>query len=229
MYPKAIQLLVSFIFFWPTSLPVFALEQYQYVEMTGAAKSIISWEAYTTHNTKVCVRYGNTIFVNNCDRFGATTQWQYQHTDTEIHVKRIENKLYMVGTSKGQKVNRVIRLDDSPWFQPLSYSLRYFLASDQSSVEFWIIRSDNLSVIKMKAVKDAIEEIQIDDKRFSSHKIVVSPDGFAGYLWSGRYWYRVSDGLFLRYVGTKGWPGTPETTIELLLSIQHEISEPSAK
>ena len=140
--------------------------------------------------------------MNYCDRSGSTFQWQFQHADTNIHAKRKANKLYMYGKSKGQKVNRVFQLDDSPWYQPLSFSLRDFLTSERSSVVFWIVRSDNLRAIKMKAIKNGLEEIQIGGKRFDSHKIKVSPDGIAGYIWCGRYWYRVSDGLFLRYKGT---------------------------
>ena len=229
MYRISLQFLFTLIYFWSTSLPIFAIEQYQYIQKSGATKSVFSWEAYTTPDTKVYVRQGNTLFVNNCDRFGATTQWQYQHSDTNIHVNRKENKLYMAGTKKGQKVNQVFQLDDSPWYQPLSYSLRNFLSSDRSSVVFWIIRADNLSVIKMKAVKDTIEEIQVGDRWFESQKIKVSPVGITGYLWCGTYWYRVPDGLFLKYIGTNGWPGTQKTIIEILLSNQHEISESSAK
>lgn len=68
----------------------------------------------------------------------------------------------------------------------------------------------------MKAVKDGIEKIRVGDSLIESDEIKVSPNGLAGYLWCGKYWYRVSDGLFLKYKGTKGLPGTPESIVELL-------------
>jgi hypothetical protein len=229
MHKSAPLLILSLVLCWPSHTPVFAIDHYEYIERTGTSRTVFSWEMNGSQEITIRVKQGQTVFVNHCDRSGATFQWKFQNAASDIHVDRLGNKLHMTGITKGQKVNRIIQLDDSPWYQPLSYSFRNFLASNRSSTLFWIIRSDNLKAIKMKAEKDGIEEIQVGDDRFESHKIRVSPHGLAGYLWSGKYWYRVSDGLFLKYRGTKGMPGTPETVVELLPPNQLQEPISSAK
>ncbi|HSO09404.1 MAG TPA: hypothetical protein VLR45_05405 [Desulfoprunum sp.] len=56
-------------------------------------------------------------------------------------------------------------VDDRPWFQPLSFSLGAFLATPQSEVSFWMIRSDNLEVVAMQAAKGEVEEITVAGRK----------------------------------------------------------------
>ena len=195
-----------------------AYEQIEYIARTGRSTSMITWEMDGGLDIVIRVRQGKESFVNYCDRSGATHRWTYRSTDTDIHVERQKNVLRMTGTHAGKDLKRDFRLDDAPWFQPLSYSLSEFLSSDQSMVVFWIVRSDNMKAVKLKAEKERIENIRIGDDLIETQQIRVSPVGFYSWVWSGFYWYRVSDNLFVRYRGGSGIPGKPETIIELRAS-----------
>lgn len=108
-------LIVSLICFWSPSAPVYALERHQYVEKTGASRSVFSWEANASRETMIRVRQSNTLFVNYCDQSGATLKWHYQSASAGIRVNRLGNRLHMTGTNKGKKVNRYLQVNDSPW------------------------------------------------------------------------------------------------------------------
>ena len=69
----------------------------------------------------------------------------------------------------------------------------------------------------MRAEAAGREEIHtVRGPRLAAAKVVIRPDGLLGGLWRAEYWFRAEDGQFVRYRGTHGPPGTPETVISLL-------------
>ncbi len=202
---------------WLQGEPLSATERYEYTQSTGSTVAIITWEKDSADETVIRVRQGTNTFFNYCDPSGTTYRWRFQSPDTDIHVHRRANTLHITGTSKGKVVSRQIELDSSDWFQPLSYSLRQFLASDRSSVVFWTVRSDNLKAIKLKAVKECVEDIRIGDHLIETQRIKVFPVGLYYRFWTGTYWYRLSDRFFVKYKGNSGIPipGARDTIVEL--------------
>lgn len=154
---------------------------------------------------------------NICNRFGATSYWHAEFGgSTEISAKRRGNTIELRGRFKGEYVDRSIRIDERPWFQPLSYSLRSLSESSAPvTVRFWTIRADTLELVNMEAEVQGIESIQISGKDVEALRVEIRKSGYLSIFWSADYWFRTRDHIFVQYRGTHGLPGTPETLITL--------------
>lgn len=56
----------------------------------------------------------------------------------------------------------------------------------------------------------------MDGRTEEAMRVRVSPWGLLSLFWSSLYWFRPSDGAFLRYEAVRGLPGTPKTVVELI-------------
>ena len=145
-------------------------------------------------------------------------QWQYNNTaeNTSILAKRNKDSIQITGTFKGKPINTEIRIDDDPWYQPMSLSLSKFTKSPKKVVIFWTLNPLNLSPYKIKALNYGIETIKINGKEIQAYKIKVVLSGFRSMFWHAFYWFRETDGTLVLYNGVDGPPNTPMTTINLI-------------
>ena len=67
----------------------------------------------------------------------------------------------------------------------------------------------------MKAQKVGIESLSAQNKKVQAQKVKVSLSGPKSMFWHSYYWFGINDGIFLRYEGVNGPPGTPQTTTTL--------------
>lgn len=145
---------------------------------------------------------------------GATISWHYTDPpDTDVKAWRTGDALHLAGIFKGRVLAETIRLDDDPWFQHPSYSLGRMALSESDSATFWIIRQDTLAIVALTAKRDKSETVTCTDDPLVAEKITIRPKGVLAPLWSAQYWFRKKDGLFLRYRGVHGPPGTAETAV----------------
>ena len=147
---------------------------------------------------------------------GRTLEWHVRRKDTAILAKRVGEVIRVTGRWKGKPIDRKHKIDRSPWYQPLSYSLRKQLDEDWTSSTFWMMRPDILEPVELKARADGEEIIAVGGRDIRCRRIMVQGTGMTGRLWHCLYWFRKRDGLFVRYSGLFGVPGLPKTYIELL-------------
>jgi len=190
--------------------------QYRYISRTGETSEEIRWSIQSGSPLTIVARQNDVVFTNSCGTSGETVHWTMQGPESDVTAERKNNTLILRGRISGKAVKKKFTLDSSPWYQPLTYSLRNFLASGRNTEYFWIIRLDKLEAIKMKAAKKCIEHLSLNGKTTKTQAVVVRPAGLFSLLWHGTYWYRTSDFLFVQYQGRNGPPGTPLTTIRLL-------------
>ncbi|MBN2232019.1 MAG: hypothetical protein JW781_04250 [Deltaproteobacteria bacterium] len=193
-----------------------AVESHCYEEATGAERHIFAWRLTVGEQAVITSTEENKRFRNVCDLSGVTRGWEMQqggHTD--VQARREGNVIVLSGTCEGVALDRRLPVDDAPWLQPLSYSFRSFIAGEDDEIEFWTIRPDKLKAVKMKAERREIESLMVDGRPVAARKVRISLTGLMGRLWAGYYWFRCEDGLFLRYEGVHGPPGTPKTLINL--------------
>jgi hypothetical protein len=74
----------------------------------------------------------------------------------------------------------------------------------------------------MRAKKIRTEKILVQEREVETQNIRVKLTGFKAIFWHSDYWFRRSDGLFLKYRGVEGPPGTPETVMTLASSLPQE-------
>ena len=150
---------------------------------------------------------------------GSTVRWQ--HTDTELahnfEVKRTGNNIAIHGTFKGNPINKTVEIDKDQWFNKVDHALSDWVRSDEDELDFWILKlSSDLDPLKIRAEKVGTETLKLDDGTFQAIKVKLTLCSFfMSNFWSSYYWYREDDGLFLKFTGAMGLPGTPTTTIEL--------------
>lgn len=190
--------------------------RYSYIEQTGKRELSHSWtirqigSEIETHWISP-----HKAYLNLCDETGDTVRWRVRYPNGVVTAERVGNTIRIKDTRNRDSVQREVRIDKAPWFQPLSYALGRFSRSHRDSVVFWTIRPDNLKVVKLRATNLGKEEARTQTGLVPARKVSITLDGFLSHFWEAHYWFRQSDGLFLRYEGVNGLPGTPRTTIEL--------------
>ena len=192
-------------------------QSYLYQERNGVKVKEFLWNrSSSTQEELVMVNEENATLVNHCDLSGQTLAWHFQQGALiDIHARREGNLLKLTGILRGEKVERTEPLDDRPWYQPLSFSLRGFLDSTDLKRSFWMIRSDNLELVSIQAEKMGIEEVLVLGRKVQAQKVEIRKEGLFASLWHGDYWFRTGDNLFVRYQGVHGPPGTTETLVQL--------------
>jgi hypothetical protein len=190
--------------------------QYTYLEETGAVESSHIW-LIRRSGTEIETRWiaPDKAYLNLCDETGNTQEWRVRDSNTDISAKRLGRIIRFEGTYNGEQIRRDVEIDESPWFQPLSYALGRFSQSHLDSIVFWTIRPDNLDVVKLRAKSAGEEQVITKAGRFPANKVSISLMGLLSHFWKAHYWFRRADGLFVRYEGANGLPGTPTTTIQL--------------
>ncbi len=156
--------------------------------------------------------------INYYNFSGTTQRFTLKDSTNNIDLIAIKdgNNIFLKGISDGKDIDTIIKIDESPWKQSMSYSLSEFTLGKKNKIEFWIIRLDKFKGEKMQAEKAGTEDITINGRSYHAIKIKISAAGLRSKFWSGHYWFLVSDGLFLKYEGWNGLPGSTKTIIELL-------------
>ena len=156
--------------------------------------------------------------INYYDQNGITQKFTHKDSLNNIDYSVIKygNKIKLNGNSGDKNIDKTIKIDDNPWKQSMSYSLSEFALGKEEKITFWIVRLDKLKGAKIQAEKSQIEDIEINDKQYSAVKVKISTTGLLSNFWHGYYWFRSSDGLFLKYEGLNGLPGASKTIIEFV-------------
>ncbi len=92
-------------------------------------------------------------------------------------------------------MNKTLEIDDTDWYQASSLSLRGLVASADREKEFWTIRSDTLTVHKIKAVKQGLETIEVSGTMKEAVRIELSLTGLLSHFWKSDYWFSVPEGI----------------------------------
>ena len=199
------------------------LERYLYKETVGASSHVYSWKATEGKDghIKVNVEEQNQSSVYFCTADGRTLKWQtHRGSNESVTVERQGNVLHIHGIHDGKPYDKTVQIDNRPWYQLLSISLRPYLRSTAGTTSCWMIRTDNLEVVSLKSQKQGLEDIVVNGNRASAQKVLVRANGLFAAFWHATYWYRASDKVFLRYASILGPPGTDETTVNPLRTDQ---------
>lgn len=146
-------------------------------------------------------------------------EWSHRNSADNIdYTARLSGRTIRVtGTNQGRRVNESFRLEDSdPWIQSIERSLQPFVLSARDRMEFWTVQPGDITLRKLQAARRGRSSIDVDGEQVEAWEIRISLPGIGSMFWSATYWYRVTDGQFVRYEGVRGWPGTPRTVVELV-------------
>ncbi len=153
------------------------------------------------------------------DPSGNTSDYRVQSPSRRLDysVVREGNVLVLSGVIYGSPLSRRITINALPWYQALERSLRDWIVSGaRGEPEFWIVHPWEANAYLLQASSEGEEEIPVNGRQELAVRVRVRPVGILRFFWSALYWFRPTDGRYLRYEAVRGLPGTPKTVIEYL-------------
>ena len=190
-----------------------------YLEKTEDRQISINWRIEEKKGDSILTvtKSNGQTYACRQDASGAVRQWHLTDPsqETDITARRSGDRILIQGRFQGKDVNKTIDIDGDPWYQSVSFGLTKFAASHDRSVTFWALRTDTLSPHKMRALKTGGQTLAFQGKDIEAQKIRVKLTGLKAMFWHSDYWFKKDTGLFLKYEGVEGPPGTPPTLIEL--------------
>ena len=190
----------------------------KYIEKIGSTPRDLTWQIQDDKGiVSLTVSEKDFTYTSNYDKELAVTKWVYTKKGDNIAItaERKNNLIKVSGSFKGETINKTLKVNKAPWYQPLSFSLKPFIKSNKKVIIYWTINPRNLIAYRMKAQKVAEETLQTKNGKIKTQKVKVSLAGPKAMFWSSYYWCRMSDGVFVQYKGVDGPPGTPETLTTL--------------
>ena len=218
MKPKWIFLLVM-VLFYGTNLQ--ASGKTLIYRSATEDKSIIITERIETGENGIVItqtRESGETYITVCNPDYSTKSWEMvdPQRKTRLTVERLENIIQIRGLFKGREIVKEVKVDGRILNQMWDAPLAAWIRSDKKTLEFWTVRPTDLKEFVMLARKEAEETIRVNNDAMAAVKVKLSVSGWMAKFWSVYYWFRKSDGLFIRYEGMEGPPGTPKTIMEVI-------------
>ena len=193
-----------------------------YREQTG--QQIVRIEVSEERNTagsllRTIMSNGETYAIQD-DFDMATVFFTYENKGqkTFYTASREGNAIRLEGTFKGKPVSRFFRIDERPIYQSVERSLQGFAISGSSRlIYFWIVLPMDAMVFQLTAHREGRERVDVAGERVEAERVRVTLPGIAAVLWNSLYWYRPTDGTFLKSECVRGIGfGIPKTVLELV-------------
>jgi hypothetical protein len=221
---------VSILAAWLSLLclhPVGAQNRLIYREQTGQQTARVEvWEEKDTEGLllRTVMSYGETYAIRNDFDMG-TLSFTYGNTEqkTFYTAAREGNAIRLNGTLRGKPFSRLSRIDTRPLYESPERSLQGFAISGSSgTLDFWIVLPTEALIFQLVAKREGRELVEVDGEMVSAERVKVSLPGIASIVWSSLYWYRPTDGTFLRSEAVRGIGliGTPKTVLELIQGVR---------
>jgi len=191
-------------------------ELHHYIETRGTDSQEVRWDLSHGNGFRLVYQKASETHVTETNETLVTLVWSMQDhlNQCDLEARRENNTIFIKGRYLGQSVDKQIKVDDAPWFQATSLSLRRFVMSQQKEIQFWSLRPDTQKGYKLKAVKVDREVLTILGEPVEAVKIKLSLLGWKASFWKSHCWYSTSDGLFVRFEGPANAAGTKRIMIE---------------
>lgn len=215
---KFVQIMTLVFFYGLTCCPAraAAVESYRYEEIIGGVVKGIRWCVNKSEPVRLLYQNKEEKYITRTDESSATVEWEMEKKseDTCLHARRQPRAIVIQGRLKGRRIAKELTIDDAPWYQATSWSLRAFVLSSQDEIRFWTVRNETLEVHKIRAVKKHHEILDLNGKKEDAVQVELRLTGLLAPFWKSSYWFRATDGVFLRFEGPSGPPGSPVMVVE---------------
>jgi hypothetical protein len=189
-----------------------------YDESTGGKNSRLNlrilWSAARDRCDLRIEHPGNDLWEFVLDGKGVTKSCRVQRAGGEgISLVRIADTIEMEVLSEEKKEKKSLAIDGAPWYESMEVGLGCFAMSGVQREDFWVVDVDRRKATKMSAKRAGTETIDCSGSRVSAVRVLVTAAGVPALFYSVTYWFRQNDGLYLRFEGVRGGPGTPKTIV----------------
>jgi hypothetical protein len=204
------------------SLPLIAQSSNTYRDRTGAGVVFIRMEQELLPQGVLIRSFLSNGEFHEVEYGAARTTVSYRVVsparNLDYTVRREENLLSFKGVFAGEPISREQRIDDTPWFETIEVSIRDFVLADaQAPKLFWTVQPWEAKAYLLQATNEGADTVSVNGVQTKALRVRVRAAGLLSLFWSSLYWYRSSDGSFVRYEAVRGPPGMPLTTVELIV------------
>jgi hypothetical protein len=203
------------------SMSAFAEPELLYRDVTGSVEILIHiWKDVLPDGSLInSLLSDGDVHRVQLDDSNATVSYRFASPvrGTVYAARREENELLLQGTLKGASFSRRITINANPWLESMEWSLaEYALSGSRLPLVFWVVNPFEGLAYEMQAIGESSENVMDNGQSVPAMRVRVRPAGLLAPFWSTLYWFRPTDGRFLRYEGVRGLPGTPKTVVELM-------------
>jgi len=195
--------------------------EHRYRETTGNVSTEYTSEITrdaATGNVEILSRYPATGETHRIvfGVEGGAVSWTYRYPDgTVTRITRTGNVIECAKDGARSPAARST-VDGAPWFASVNYGLSELARAPSGDREFWIVNPENGKPYKMRAHTVGEEIVSVDGTPTNAVRIRITAWGLPAAFFSMDYWYRKSDFVFVKSVGSEDGPGSPKTTVELV-------------
>jgi hypothetical protein len=188
---------------------------------TAVSSCIISKDsAGTVISTEWRSDTANMVNELRIDISGADRSWKAAERTkgTNVLLVKAGDSLVLSGTFRGKPASRTYALGRVVWKQMMPFDLCDFALSSNESITFTgiaLVGPYALKPYTMRARRMAEETVEIRGTPVTTVHIKIAPTGLFSALWHGDYWFRKSDGLFVKSI-SPGMPGSPGAIMVLV-------------
>jgi hypothetical protein len=132
----------------------------------------------------------------------------------DLEVERKGEATEVRGIFHNSPIKKTIKTDDdSPWCQFFELKFPRFITSDETRFNYWVFFGYEPSMFKMLAEKTSVEKITVNGKTEETWHVVVKPEGFYSVFWHADYWFRKTDGAYLKYEAIESFGAQPTVAV----------------
>lgn len=204
------------VFFVTVALAAAETQTYVYKTFNGRNKKVISEYQLTVEELPGGKKKYTRQFSGKrmdededfvLDKDYQTAEWtaKDEGEKTDYTGKKQGKTITLKGVLKGVPVDKTIVLqDDKPFYFTPKFNLTKFVLSGEKSMEFWMLRKDKLTEVPMQATNEGEEIINVNGKDVEAVKVDYSAAGKWAKYYKRIYFYRKSDGAFIRRKSPEG-------------------------
>jgi hypothetical protein len=136
---------------------------------------------------------------------------------TAYTATRRANTIRIEGIVKGKAVSRVVAIDSRPWYESVERSFQDLVISRSfPDLRFWTVLPAEGQVFLLNARREKTETVVVNGEEVETVRIRVNAIGLLSWFYWYNYWYRATDGTFLKSEGIRSGWGSPITAMELV-------------
>ena len=117
---------------------------------------------------------------------------------TDYVGERKEDLIFIHGRFKGKKVERTMTIDERPFYYNPKIGLTAFVRSGEKQGKFWGFQNKELKVYPMKATNEGLDMISVNGENVEAIRVHWAVDDFRSAFFRRIYWFRETDGLYLK-------------------------------
>jgi hypothetical protein len=155
-----------------------------------------------------------------CDSTFTTQTWHYQsNRNTDIFFTRVLDHIEVTGTFHGKPQKKTLAIDGHPWCQIVPLGLQTASRDSSGRSKLWAISLEEPAVLKAVCfcVAGISNELLPHHPEISCLCFHMNIQGLPGAIWTGNYFIRLKDHVFVYFEGHMYGSKKPTATIESII------------